>query len=69
MIYPPEENKKIGKSRIQTYETLKYFAKKNGQKNCIHEILSVFQKLNAKKWLNFYWNEIKVPHVAQKDIF
>ena len=49
MIYTPEENKKIGKSRIQTYETLKYFAKK-WSKNCIHEtVLSVFQKLNAKK--------------------
>ena len=32
------------------------------------KILTVFSKLNAKKWLNFYWNEIKVPHVAQKKL-
>ena len=30
-IYPPEENKKIGKSRTQKYKTLKHFAKKNYQ--------------------------------------
>ena len=53
MLYPPEENKKIGKIRIETYETLKYFAKK-WSKNCIHEtVLSVFQKLNAKKMIEF----------------
>ena len=27
-MYPPEENKKIGKSRTQKYKTLKHFAKK-----------------------------------------
>ena len=32
-------------------------------------ILSVFQKLNAKKRSNFYWDQPKVPHVAQKDFF
>ena len=32
MIYLPEENKKIGKRKIQTYETLKYFAKKWSKK-------------------------------------
>ena len=26
---------------------------------------TVFQKLYDKKWFNFYWNEIKVPHFAQ----
>ena len=32
-------------------------------------ILTVFQELNAENLLNFYWNEIKVPHVAKKTIF
>ena len=32
------------------------------------KVLTVFSKLNAKKWLKFYWNEIKVPHVAKKNI-
>ena len=44
---------------------------KNGQrtfKDCIYEkVLTVFWKFDAKKWLNFYWNEIKVPHVLQKN--
>ena len=26
-----------------------------------------FQKLNAEKWTEFYWNEIEVSHIAQKD--
>ena len=33
------------------------------------KVLTVFQKNNAKKRLNFYWKEIKVPYVAQKDYF
>ena len=32
------------------------------------KIYLFFQKLNIKKWLNFYWNEIKVPHVPQNTI-
>ena len=51
-IHPPEQKKKR-KSRIETYETLKHFAK-NGEKklkDCIYEKknLTVFQKFNAKK--------------------
>ena len=48
MIYPPEENKKIGKSRIQTYETLKYFAKKNGQKTAFMKYYLFFKNLTPK---------------------
>ena len=33
------------------------------------KVLTIVQKLNAKKGLNFYWNEIKVHRVAQKDYF
>ena len=29
--------------------------------------LTVFRKTNANKLLNFYWNEIKVLHVTQKN--
>ena len=32
------------------------------------KIYLFFQKINTKKWLNFYWNEIKVPHVPQNTI-
>ena len=35
----------------------------------MEKILTVFWKLNTKKGLNFHWNEVKVPHVAQKDYF
>ena len=33
------------------------------------KIYLFFQKLNTKKLLNFYWNEIKVPRVPQKYYF
>ena len=51
-IYPPEENKKIGKSRIHKHETLKHFAK-NGQKTFktafMKKFQLFFQKLKAEK--------------------
>ena len=46
---------------------MKHFAKK-WSKNKLRLHLTIFSKLNAKNWLNFYWNEIKVPHVAQKKL-
>ena len=45
---------------------------KSGQKifktAFVNKIYLFFQKLNTKKWLNFYWNKIKVPHVPQNTI-
>ena len=32
------------------------------------KIYLFFQKLKTKKWLIFYWNEIKVLHVPQSTI-